>query len=226
MSITLTVNGNSSILVANYFPPIELTQDYVCGLISFDSYHTIPNVDKENNLFHIGKMAVEIPIGTYEMDDIVEIITNKYEPLNQGFIDIKANPNTFRTEIMSSREEVNFNKERSIGPLLGFSKRVLEPGIIHYSDNPVDVTRVNTISVECNIINGSYINEANVHTIHQFSLRVSPGYKISEIPFNVIYLPLNTRQVSTLVLKVVDQTGKLINFRGEDISIRLHLKPI
>lgn len=90
----------------------------------------------------------------------------------------------------------------------------------------MDITKINTISVECNIITGSYINETSVHTIHQFSLRVSPGYKISEIPVNVIYLPVNTHQISTLVLKVVDQTGSLINFRGEDISIRLHLKPI
>ena len=93
------------------FSPIELKQDYVCGLISFDSYHTIPNVDEENNLFHFGSSVFEIPVGTYELGDIVEKITNTYEPLNRGFINIKANPNTFRTEIMSYLWEVNFNKK-------------------------------------------------------------------------------------------------------------------
>ena len=225
MSLTLTINGNSSILVANYFPPMELKQDYVCGLISFDSYNIISNVDEENNLFHIGDEVIQIPVGTYEFSDIAEKITTIYEPLNRGFINIKANSNTLQTEIYSSNEKVFFDKERSIGPLLGFSKRVLKPSNFYTSDTPVDITKINTISIECNITNGSYINEASAHAIHQFSLNVSPGYKISETPINVIYLPINTRQIGTLVLKVVDQSGKLINFRGEKITIRLHLKP-
>ena len=110
--------------------------------------------------------------------------------------------------------------------MLGFSRRVLESNTINYSDNPVDITKINTISIECNVINGSYINDAASHTIHQFSLRVSPGYKITEVPANVIYLPINTRRISTLELKVTDQEGNLINFRDENFSIRLHLKTI
>lgn len=226
MSFTLTINGYSSQLVANYFPPIELKQDYVCGLISFDSYHTIPNVDVENNLFHIGDKIIEIPIGSYELKDISTKITDEYESYSLGFVNIKANYNTLQTEIYTSREPIYFDKEHSIGGLLGYSKRILKPETNHTSDNPIDITKINTISVECNIINGSYINEVSAHTIHQFSLRVSPGYKITEIPINVIYLPVNSRQINTLVLRVVDQGGNLINFRGEKISIRLHLKPI
>jgi len=56
MSITLTLTGNTSVLFADYFFPIELDQNYQCGLISLDTYNSIPNVDVENNLFHIGNM--------------------------------------------------------------------------------------------------------------------------------------------------------------------------
>lgn len=54
-SLTLSLSGNSSILNANYFPPIDLSDgEYVCGLIDFQTFNTIPNVDINNNRFHFG----------------------------------------------------------------------------------------------------------------------------------------------------------------------------
>lgn len=51
------------------------------------------------------------------------------------------------------------------------------------------------------------------------------GYKIVEVPANVIYLPVNAKRLSSITLKITDQEGNLVNFRGETITIRLHLKP-
>lgn len=227
MSITLTLNDEKSVLVANYFPPIILKQSYVCGLISFDTYHSIPNVDEENNKFHIGGHEITIPLGSYEFSNITELITDEYHKLNKknGNLIMKANYNTLQTYLKSTLDPIYFDKENTIGSLLGFSKRVLESNVDHYSDKVIEITKVNTIVIECNIVTGSYINNKSAHTLHQFSLVVSPGYKITENPTNVIYLPVNTNTINTIVLKVVDQSGKLINFRGEKISIRLHLKP-
>jgi len=59
MSITLTLTGTTSILVADYFPPITLDQDYQCGLISMDTCNSITNVNVEYNLFHIVKHEIE-----------------------------------------------------------------------------------------------------------------------------------------------------------------------
>lgn len=158
MSITLTINGNSSILSANYFPPIQLNENYVCGLISFDTYHSIPNVDIENNLFHIGNHEIEIPVGSYEFSDITDLLTTKYAKLNSnGNLIIKANYNTIQTYIRSSKDPIYFNKKRSIGSLLGFSEKILKQGEEHYSDKTIDITKINTILIQCNIIAGSYI---------------------------------------------------------------------
>ncbi|KAI8127368.1 hypothetical protein CVS40_3162 [Lucilia cuprina] len=181
MSITLTLNGESSLLVANYFPPIQLNDNYVCGLISFDTYHSIPNVDIENNLFHIGNYEIEIPVGSYEFSDIVDLITTKYRKLNpHGKLNIKANYNTLQTHITSSKDPIYFDKKHSIGSLLGFSGKVLKHGVEHYSDKTIDITKINTLFIECNIVSGSYINNVSAHTLHRFSLVVSPGYKITE----------------------------------------------
>lgn len=52
-SFTLTLTGNSPELCANYHPPIELNYDgeYVCGLIDFQTFMSIPNVTERNNKF-------------------------------------------------------------------------------------------------------------------------------------------------------------------------------
>jgi len=76
------------------------------------------------------------------------------------------------------------------------------------------------------VYNGTYINNETAHTLHQFALVVSPEYKITEVPQNVIYLPLNTKEIHSITLKTCNQDGNLINFRGERITIRLHLTPI
>uniref|UniRef100_A0A1B0GD76 Uncharacterized protein n=1 Tax=Glossina morsitans morsitans TaxID=37546 RepID=A0A1B0GD76_GLOMM len=162
-----------------------------------------------------------------KFSDIADLITSKYHDMNEkgGILNIQVNYNTVQTHIKSTIDPIYFDKKQSIGSLLGFSKRKLQQGIEHYSDKTIDITKINTVMIECNIVSGSYINNVSAHTLHQFTLTVGPTYKIVEIPTNVIYLSINTRTINSIVLKVVDQSGNLINFRGEKISIRLHLKP-
>lgn len=225
MSITLTLTGKSSELTANYFPPIELSGDYVCGLVDFNTYNSIPNVDHKNNLFHIGDHEIEIPIGSYEVDDIIAYICSKYAILDpKKNLVINANNNTLKIEVFSEKDTIYFNRDRSIGNLLGF-KTKLKPNQVHVSENPINISRVNVIRINCNLIMDSYINNMSAHTLHQFDNNVAPGYKISEIPRTLIYLPINTKRISTLSINIVDQDGELINFREETITLRIHLKP-
>lgn len=224
---TLTLSGKKSVLTSSYSPPIELGDDeYECSLIDFQSYNSIPNVDYDNNLFHIGDQIIEIPIGSYELLDIVEFITVKYKSLDsKKSIDIVANNNTLQIEILSSNESVFFNKERSIAKLFGFDERILEPGKKHISNLPVNILKVNVLQLHCNIITGSFMNNSPAHILHEFSLDVPPGYKIAERPRNLIYLPVNVREISRLEIRILDQEGRLINFRGEEITLRIHLRP-
>lgn len=230
MSRTFTLSGNSSVLSANYFPPIELKEDYVCGLIDFHTYYSIPNIDEDNNLFHIGKHVIELPVGSYEFDDIANFLKSEYRALklqdndSNVNLDINANNNTMKTEVFAN-ETIYFNKPRSIGPLLGFSSQELSPKIIHSSDQSLMITQNNVVRIECSIVGGSYLNNAMAHTLHEFSINVEPGYKIDEIPKNVIYLPVTVKEISTITVRVVNQNGKILNFRGETITLRLHLKP-
>lgn len=227
MSVTLTLSSKSSELSANYFPPIDLKNGaYECALTDFHSYNSIPNVDVYNNLFHIGDNVVEIPIGSYELNDIVDYIEQQYKLFRpENKIVIQANNNTMQVKVSSSKEPIFFDKENTIGKLLGFNNKVLEPNIDHYSDLPVNIFKVNILRIESSIAINTYMNNSKAHTLHEFPINVPPGYKIVEIPKNLIYLPVNSREISSLALRVVDQYGDLINFRGEEITIRIHLRP-
>lgn len=94
------------------------------------------------------------------------------------------------------------------------------------SDLLVVTLKVNALRVECNITAGAYMNELRVHTIHLFLLAVSPGYKIIEVPFHVIYLPVAVRIIDRLQIRIIDQDENLVHFRGRKITVRVHIKAI
>lgn len=190
------------------------------GLIELLTFNSIPNIDERNNKFYVDNRVITIPTGSYEIEDIESYLQNVMSDIS---ISLKPNNNELRSEIKCSHQ-VNFIPEDSIGRLLGFTNRILQPNVIHKSDLPVAILKVNALRVECNITTGAYINEQRVHTIHEFFPTVPPGYKIVEVPSHVIYLPISVRAIHNLQLKIVDQDGELVNFRGEIITIRLHVK--
>jgi len=75
--LTLTLSGKSTVLAANYFPAIDLSDgDYELGLTIFETYRMIPNVNESNNKFYFAKDDAEItiPEDSYEVQDINEFL--------------------------------------------------------------------------------------------------------------------------------------------------------
>ena len=218
-SVTVTVTGtDSSALVSNFFPPIALTGEgeWYVGLLDFTTYNTIPNViDGKNNEFPVrlesngGWKTIKLPTGAYEIDNIERYLKKE---LGGGNISLRPNNNTLKCELFC-KYNVDFGQSpNTIGRMLGFTKtRTLEAYITHESDAPVDIIKVNAIQI---------------HTLHSFYPTVEPGFKIVETPSNVIYLPVNVNSIHNITLSIVDQDGDNIDFRGEVITVRLHLKRI
>ena len=220
------LSGKTSVLKCCPFPPDKLSQDknYVLGLVEFLGFHSIPNIDEGNNKFYVGEIEVTIPTGAYDIVDIEKYL-QKELALSGITLSLKPNNNTLRSVIKCS-ETIDFELPETIGELLGFSPRKLEKNKEYESDLPVDILKVKAIRVDCNIIAGSYLNNQKVHTIHQFFPKVNPGFMIIEKPSQIIYLPITVKSIDFIELRIVDQDGNLINFGGEEIIIRIHVKAL
>ena len=225
-SLTITISGNTTELETRYGPPIELSpeKNYALGLVELWSFNAIPNIDEKNNKFNFNSQEIEIPTGSYEIEDIEKYLIESLKAYDVSF-SLKPNNYTLQSEIQCSAE-INFEGKNSIGRLLGFTPQKLPANKKHTSNLPVSILRINTLHVECNITDGAYSNNQKVHTIHEFFPAVPPGYKIIEKPSEVIYLPVRVRTIDNLQFRIVDQDGESVNFREETITIRVHIKEI
>jgi len=124
-SFTLTLNGNEPITSISYIPPIELTNgEYECALIDFHMYNSVPNIDINNNLFHIGDKVIQLPIGSCELNDIYDFLKNKLKDYDlEKTFQMENNNNTLQVHITSTKEPIYFNRNNSIGKWLGFNKK-------------------------------------------------------------------------------------------------------
>lgn len=243
MSRTFTLSGQSSVLYADFYPPIELDRShrYGLGLIGFYSYNSIHNIDETNNVFAYRKKrktpveVIRIPPGAYEIEEIQKVIYNTMKnrngsPLQQEndekLFTLRANNNTLKCEIFSMYE-IDFTPKNSIASVLGFESQRLTANKTHESTMPVNIMKVRIVRVDCNITSGAYLNGEPVHTLFEFDLDVEPGHKLSKEPQNIIYMPVRPdgRQfIDNITLSILDDNGNLINFHEEKIIIRLELK--
>lgn len=224
MEIMLCLSGKTNVISCDYFPPINVSEgDWEIGLIDLTTYNSIPNIEEGVNIaIQFGTdTSIELPTGSYEIEDIAKYVEERVKKPEE--LKIRANNNTLQSEVYAT-QIIDFTKPNTIGPLLGFKNVVLDANKWHMSDQPVDILRVNVIRIECNNVRGSFDNGNKSHIIHEFYPTVEPGYKIVEKPSNVIYLPINIKRIHNITLSLKDQTGRSINFRGETINVRLHLR--
>jgi hypothetical protein len=222
MSVTLTITGNKSILHSYFQPPIYTSDKYECGLLYFSALNSVPNINATNNVFTYGdeEKQLELPFGTYDLYDIGDYLQEK---LTDCEIKIKANNNTLKCELYSTKT-IHFDKTYNFATLLGFGKVKLEANKWHVSEKPVNILPLSSIRVECDFIKGSYTNGTPSHVIHEFVPAVPPGHRYIEIPKNIIYFPVNKSSLSSVTVKIIDSHGECIDFREENIQLRLHLR--
>ena len=145
---------------------------------------------------------------------------------NDESIKITANTNTLKSVLeIQGNFQVDFGARNSISSVLGFRNQVYEEGI-HKSRNVVNILSINSILVNVDVNGESYVNGRTQNTIYSFFPNVSPGYKIVENPRNFVYLPVILDKINKMETVVTDQNGKQLNLRGENLTIRYHLREI
>lgn len=219
------LNGHGSTISCEVFPPFDVSNgDWEVGLVDLSTYNSIPNIEKDvNDKFYYGDDGeITIPEGSYEIEDLEKFIKSHLKKLSVSF-KLSANNNTLLAEMKCS-EDVHFEKENTFATLLGYKREVYPKNTSHSSTNPINIIKVNSLRVDCNIARGSFQNGVEGHTIHEFYPTVEPGYKILVVPNPIIYLPVNVQRVNTITIQLRDQNGVLVNLRNEGVSLRLHLR--
>lgn len=249
---TIIHTATKSDFTINFSPSIYLkaNKEYEAALLSINLYNSIPNITEENNIFKYsndeGKSwkIITLNKGSYEIQAINDeiqrqmIINEDYDVENNKlYITLSADIAELKSiiEITNKRYLVDFNVENSIGPTLGFFREATETSrsfhkMIGYgynkSNNIVDITKINLVQVNIDIISGSYVNGNQSPCIYSFDpYKVPPGYKLEERPNpTLIFYPVNRTNIHNLRIWLTDQDNKLVDFRGERVTIKILIR--
>lgn len=238
-SFYILVSERNTLIKTKFRPLIQLDENkrHEMALVSLETYNSFPNIDSSNNNFRYSSnngttwFNFEIPEGSYEITDINEHIQRimkergHYNASAEEYcITLGSNNNTLKAVLeIATNYKVDFTTANSIRTVLGFKAQVYTSGY-HESANIVNIMNVSSLRITSDVIGSSYSNGSTENIIFSFFPNVGPGYKIIETPVNLIYLPITTNTISQMETKLVDQNGELINLRGEELSIRFHIR--
>jgi hypothetical protein len=228
----LVLSKNSSDFVTPIYPPMQLEPNkWSIGLRNFTVYNNISNIDLTNNLFRYSidsgttwKLITLTP-GAYEIATINSEIVRLMAANGDAGITILPDTVTFGTiiEITPATYRVDFTIANSIRTVLGFDAGILSTGR-NTSQNEADIININIILINCDIVSNSYVNGSPFPCIYSFPFNVDTGFRFVEQPTNILYLPLNTFNISSIRIWVTDQNGKSIKFGTQELTCTLHFK--
>ncbi len=201
-----------------------------------------PNLDKLKNhvvyaMFHPEKkvslpetvqfLNMEIPPGGYEISNLTSYIERWLKLHDPNWvIQFVVNETTQKMEVKIPNQNLLIdcrNKRSVMSHIFGFSNvDIIDTHSI--SPSAININDINSINIHANIISGAFVNGKRTHLLHSFVPEAHFGYKICEIPHNIIYHPVNTYEITDVELSIRDERNNLIDFNNEEISICVILK--
>ena len=246
MNRSLILSSTTTDYTIRLDDPILISVDNHCeaALTALYTYNSCPNITHENNRLRyscdVGVTWKDITFatGAYELAEINSeiqrqmVINNDYRKdsqLDTFYIKVTINKPTSKSQLEINDENyiVDFNVTDSIASTLGFDNKKYTCGI-HESPNVIDIEKVNAILIHCDLVTGSSINGINSQVIYSFSPKVSPGYKIIEIPSPQLYYHpvINQSYIDRVHIWITDQNNRIVDLRGEKITVCIHLRVI
>ena len=139
---------------------------------------------------------------------------------------LSGNINTSKCvlEISSDTTVVDFDIKNSIRSILGFEARKYTGGKRYESENKINIIRVHSILVHCDVINSSRVNDMLAPVIYNFSPNVSPAEQIVLQPKHLMYVPLSLSTISSMTSWITDQEGRALDLRGERLTLAFHIR--
>lgn len=211
-----------------YNYPLELALHYV------STYNTIPNLTNckidiiytdSNDNDSTKTLEINIPTGAYEISDINNYIVEKIKGvgLEEDVFLLEPNNQTAKSIIKLKAPIYRIEMNDELKSILGFGEEVINKEE-NISENNVQITKINSINIEVDIIEGSTVNGSKKPIIYSFFPNVGFGYKIINNINNPIYLPVFTNPISNINIRITDQNGNQINNQNELVDLRFHLR--
>ena len=235
-SYYITVSGKNSTIQTTFTPPLTFPEDcqYEMACSGVETYYSFPNIDGKNNKLQIsldkGKtwIQLELVTGCYEIEAIntsLKKLIKEKGASKDVELCLAPNKNTLQSILTLKNVWISFSdgEKGSLRTVLGFDAKVYKDGI-HESEHTVNILRVNSIIIHCDIITLSRKNGIASPIIYSFFPNVSPGQKIVDRPKNLIYLPLTLSVISQMTVWLTDQNDEPLDIRGEELTITFHIR--
>jgi hypothetical protein len=233
----------------NFPQPIKLNanRNYKIGLQYLTTSNYLTTITNQNNKFYYstdnGKSQNILPIetGSYGLDQISAEINRQMKDNRHAefssqdpntpskyFFNIKENLSTFKSviEITNPTYEIDFTKPDTFRKILGFGSKILKKGY-NISDETIQITNTSAIMVKCDLVDGGYVNGVKECVLFSFPAMTVPiGYKVNICPPNIIYQNINRKVINSVLFEITNQNMELIDLKGEEICIAVHLKQV
>ena len=151
-----------------------------------------------------------------------------YSENNYPFI-IKPNFSTLGSiiEITQTVPVISFVLDDSIGRILGFNETIFYKEY-SLSPNIVDIISFHNNFIECDIAQGMIFRGKRSGIIHNFTMDVSPGYRLIEkFRGGVQWYKMETKAfVSSISFILKNQNTNLVSFDGQSVTFRLAIKKV
>ena len=231
----ISCSGKDSHIRTTFSPPINVPPGchYEMACCSVETYYSFPNIFETDNAIKLSNdggttwKLVKLPTGCYDIKAINTTLKRLIKEELKGKeenICLSANKISLGC-ILTLKEKVmvDFDVDNSLRTVLGFPAAIYKEGRWE-SEHIVNILRVNSIIVHCDVVVLSRKNGIASPIIYNFFPNVSPGEKIVNRPKNLIYLPLSLNVISQMNIWLTDQDDVPIDLRGEQLTITFHMK--
>ena len=220
---------------------LDYNKEYQIALDHLSMYASWYNIRPEynNNKLKISKdkgrtyRTITFKSGIYDYEDINKYIHKTIGPLTPDSkeygINVSFNLSTYKVFIeLSTDYQIDFTTGSSgnFKNLLGFESKVLTGS--EYGKNFPNITNsIDNLYLRCDLLSESVISGKQGDTLFTFATNTKVRSLPFEItPINRTWHRINTRIISNVRFYLTDDTGKIIDLNGLDISITVVLKEL
>ncbi len=204
---------------------------YYVSLIHLTATSFFPNLNEMNNKFYYSSKAVDkdnkiiieeitLANGCYEISDYNKVI-QQYAGDNIQIILNQASGHVMIK--LADGWKVYFDKPNTWHKELGYEKITLSDKV-NISKNMADITTIQKIYLNCNIIRGEYYKGKLSNILYSFANNHKYSSLITYAPNPKERLLLINKNFNKIIFKFYDEDGIAIDLLGEAVTIRIEIK--